>query len=119
MTNSPQIRPRTDHADGLEPSVQAPRIGDVPPPARLVLFVLWDGVRMLDIAGPLEVFAVADPFCEHYDIRTSSVGGRAVATVRGPSLGVDIALEDVEGNVDTLVIGGGAGYQAAAADAQL
>jgi len=28
------------------------------PPAPRILFVLWDGVRMLDIAGPLEVLGV-------------------------------------------------------------
>ena len=81
--------------------------------------VVWDGVRMLDVAGPLEVFAVADPACERYSICTSSVSGRNVTTVRGPSLAVDVALDEIEGGVDTLFVGGGLEYRAAAANAKL
>ena len=70
---------------------------------------------MLDIAGPLEAFGVADPRGERYDIRTASMGRRDVTTVRGPSLRVDVALEDVDGDVDTL-LGAGGGYPAAVGD---
>lgn len=72
---------------------------------------------MLDIAGPLEVFGVADPTSSLYCIETASVGGRDVATVRGPALRVDRALEDVDaGEIDTIVVGGGLSYAAAADD---
>lgn len=79
--------------------------------------MLWNGVRMLDLAGPLEVFAVADPSSTLYRIETASVGGHDVTTVRGPTLCVDVALEDVDaGDVDTVVVAGGLAYLAAAED---
>jgi len=93
----------------------------VPPPEpapRTVVIVLWDGVRMLDIAGPLEAFGVADPQAVRYRILTASVGGRDIETVRGPRLVVDTALEDLD-DVDTIVVGGGVEYRAASADADL
>jgi transcriptional regulator GlxA family with amidase domain len=82
--------------------------------------VLWNDVRMLDVAGPLEVFGVADPTSTLYRITTASMGGRDVTTVRGPNLRVDVALEDVDaGDVDTIVIAGGLAYVAAADDRAL
>ena len=107
-TKNPRNRPHT--RQGKPDGAAAPRT---------ILFVLWDGVRMLDVAGPLEVFGVADPASERYRILTASIGRRPVATVRGPTLGVDLALEDVSGDLDTLLIAGGAGYRAAADDAPL
>jgi transcriptional regulator GlxA family with amidase domain len=103
-----------------QPSASAPALRVVPPtpahPApRTVVMVLWDGVRILDIAGPLEAFGVADPEGRRYEIRTASIGGRDIETVRGPRLVVDGALEDID-EVDTLFIGGGVEYRAAAAD---
>jgi len=87
------------------------------PAPRRVLFVVWNGVRMLDLAGPLEVFAVADPSSTLYRIQTASVGGRGITTVRGPKLGVDLALEDVDADdVDTVIVVGGLEYVAAAED---
>ncbi len=75
---------------------------------------------MLDVAGPLEVFGVADPSSTLYRIETASVGGRDVTTVRGPDLGVDCALEDVDADdVDTVVVAGGLAYVAAAEDEAL
>ena len=109
MTKNPRIRPhvpaeKPDTAGGL----------------RTVLIVLWDGVRMLDVAGPLEVFGVADPRSERYRIVTASIGGRPVATVRGPTLGVDLALEDIGGgDIDTLLVAGGAAYREAAGSSTL
>jgi transcriptional regulator GlxA family with amidase domain len=87
------------------------------PPGRRVLFVLWDTIRMLDAAGPIEVFGTADPSSTQYRITTASVGGRDVTPVFGPKLCVDVALEDVDADdVDTIVVVGGASYAAAATD---
>ena len=87
------------------------------PPGRRVLIVLWDTVRMLDVAGPIDVFGTADPASTLYRITTASVGGRDVTTYRGPDLRVDVALEDVDADdVDTIVVAGGQAYAAAAAD---
>jgi len=119
MTENPRIRPPAQRRAGGQSQARL-RSVPMPPPAppeRRILFVLWDGVRMLDVAGPLEVFGVADPSSTLYRIDTASVGGREVTTVRGPKLSVDVALEDVDADdVDTLVVGGGLSYAAASAD---
>jgi transcriptional regulator GlxA family with amidase domain len=119
MTDNPRIRPPASADKGVPSRLRVVQPLAPAAPARTVVIVVWDGVRMLDVAGPLEVFAVADPASERYVIRTTSVGGRSVATVRGPSLGVDVALEDIDGNVDTLLVAGGLEYRAAAADPEL
>jgi transcriptional regulator GlxA family with amidase domain len=114
MTHNPRIRPRTTSATGLRVVPPAP----APATPRTVVMVLWDGVRILDIAGPLEVFGVADPGVSRYRILTASIGGRDVPTVRAPRLVVDAALEDLD-DVDTVIVGGGVEYRAAAANPEL
>ncbi|GAA3113224.1 hypothetical protein GCM10020001_035350 [Nonomuraea salmonea] len=67
-----------------------------------VVFALSDGVLLLDVAGPVQVFDSAGG----YRVRLASVDGRAVRTDVGVSLGVDLALSEVGGDVDTLVVPG-------------
>ena len=56
---------------------------------RTVLMVLFDEVQSLDVTGPLEVFTGANTWRTYhgdspaYDIRTASIGGRAVRTSSG------------------------------------
>lgn len=51
---------------------------------RSVLVVLFDGVRSLDVAGPMEVFAGASGFPDvTYELRTASRRPEGVAR-RGP-----------------------------------
>src|SRR2546430_16630745 len=58
-------------------------------PMRTVLMVLFDQVQSLDVTGPLEVFTGANSWRggrgdgPAYDIRTASLGGRAVRTSSG------------------------------------
>jgi transcriptional regulator GlxA family with amidase domain len=62
---------------------------------RRVLVVAFDGVRFLDVVGPLEVFTVADEQGDFYSARVATLGGRDVITTTGNRLGADVALEDV------------------------
>src|SRR4051794_848135 len=103
--NGPGARLGTDgHVQGQPLSVPIPLQS---PAGRRVLLVLWDTVRMLDVAGPIDVFGTADPSSTQYRITTASVGGRDVTTYRGPDLRVDVALEDVDADdVDTIVVAG-------------
>src|SRR6185295_17959987 len=74
---------------------------------RRVLVVAYDGVRFLDVVGPLEVFTVANEQGDFYAARVATVGGKDVVTTTGNRLGADLALEDVEtGGIDTLVVAG-------------
>ena len=66
----------------------------------------FDGVRFLDVVGPLEVFTVANEQSDHYVASRATLGGRDVVTTTGNRLGAD-ALEDLgAGDIDTLLVAG-------------
>ncbi|GAA2608810.1 DJ-1/PfpI family protein [Actinomadura fulvescens] len=73
---------------------------------RDVLIVVYDGIQLLDAAGPLEVLHGAG-----YQVRLASPDGRDVMAASGVRLGVHCAL-DVE-PPDTLLVAGGWTYGSA------
>jgi len=80
---------------------------------RDVLVVVYDGVQLLDVAGPMEVFDGASiRGGGGYRVRLASVGGRDVVSSSGVRLGVHADLEVAP--PDTLVVAGGWGYPEAA-----
>ncbi|HEX2317024.1 MAG TPA: GlxA family transcriptional regulator [Thermomonospora sp.] len=82
-----------------------------------VLVVVYDGVQLLDVAGPLEAFdGAARAVPGSYLVRLASLGGRDVVTSAGVRLGVETDLADVTGRLDTLLVAGGWGYADAAGD---
>jgi putative intracellular protease/amidase len=72
-----------------------------------VVFAVSDGVLLLDVAGPVQVFGSAGG----YRVRLASVDGRPVRTDVGISLSVDLALGALDGDVDTLVVPGCPGHR--------
>lgn len=89
--------------------------------SRRIVFVMFPGALLLDLSGPLGAFEVScespSPDGVPYSFQVASVSGGLVRT----SSGLDVAtvpLSDIEAG-DTLVIGGGPGVHAAAADAQI
>ncbi|MEH0829469.1 MULTISPECIES: DJ-1/PfpI family protein [unclassified Micromonospora] len=84
-----------------------------------VLFVVYDGVRLLDVTGPLEVFTVANEHGGTYRPVLASPDGRDVVSSAGVRLGADVALSEVTGPVGTLVVPGAPDWQATAADRPL
>jgi transcriptional regulator GlxA family with amidase domain len=75
---------------------------------RIVVVVVFDGVKLLDAAGPAEVFAEANRFGAHYELKIASVDGRDVATSIGASLAVTDRIASIE-SVDTVLVAGGDG----------
>jgi transcriptional regulator GlxA family with amidase domain len=74
---------------------------------RTVLVVAFDGVRFLDVVGPLEVFTVANEQGDFYAAQVATLGGTDVVTTTGNRLGADVALEDVADEwFDTLLVAG-------------
>ncbi|MCG5213178.1 DJ-1/PfpI family protein [Streptosporangium soli] len=69
---------------------------------RDVVVAVYDGVVLLDVAGPVQVLHGSGG----YRIRLASVDGRSVRTDIGAPLGVDLALGEVEGSVGTLLVPG-------------
>jgi transcriptional regulator GlxA family with amidase domain len=88
---------------------------------RHVVIVVFDGVQPLDAVGPHEVFAGAGQAAESvgriggYRVTLASSAGGTVRAESGLRLGTDV-LPDTDQPIDTLVLAGGSGANAAAAD---
>ncbi|WP_093157929.1 GlxA family transcriptional regulator [Saccharopolyspora antimicrobica] len=84
-----------------------------------VVIVVYDGVQLLDVAGPLEVFdGAAHLVDDGYEVRLASLSGDDVVTSSRVRLGVDIALQDVD-RLGTLVVAGGWRFRETAGDPEL
>jgi transcriptional regulator GlxA family with amidase domain len=80
---------------------------------RTVVHVAYPGIAILDLAGPAEVFAVANRMAEsgaRYRSLVASVDGRPITGDSGLRLDVDAPLSEVRGRVDTLLISAGLTY---------
>jgi transcriptional regulator GlxA family with amidase domain len=69
---------------------------------RDVVVVVCEGVVLLDLTGPVQVFTGAGG----YRTRLASLDGRPVCTDTGVVLGADLALSDVDAPADTVVVPG-------------
>jgi transcriptional regulator GlxA family with amidase domain len=73
---------------------------------RVVVIVVFDGVKLLDAAGPAEVFAEANRFGASYQLKIASVDGRDVTTSIGARFAVSDAIACIE-SADTVLVAGG------------
>jgi transcriptional regulator GlxA family with amidase domain len=86
--------------------------------------VAFPAVQMLDVTGPLQVFATANDIVAEtggtppYALRVVANGGGTVTASAGLGFST-VALSPLNLAVDTLMVAGGQGVQAAAADAVL
>lgn len=71
-----------------------------------VIFLVFDGVKMLDVAGPAEVFAEANTLGAKYSIGYETVSGSEVATSVGLPLQVGSVAERTRGGADTVIVPG-------------
>jgi transcriptional regulator GlxA family with amidase domain len=88
---------------------------DTARPHRVVVLV-FDGVQVLDVTGPVDAFASANSFGAQYLITTVSVTGADIVTSSGTRLGVDIAAGELTGPIDTLLVPGAPDWQGAISD---
>jgi len=79
---------------------------DPDPKQRVVVIVVFDGVKLLDAAGPAEVFAEANRFGAAYRLKIASVDGRDVATSIGTRFAVTDRIASIE-SADTFLVAGG------------
>ncbi|MET0898428.1 MAG: GlxA family transcriptional regulator [Mycobacterium sp.] len=77
-------------------------------PERRVVLVVFDGVKLLDAAGPAEVFAEANRFGARYRLEFASVDGQSVMTSIGTPLAVTTTISAIR-SVDTVLVAGGDG----------
>ncbi len=87
-----------------------------------VTILAFDACQLLDVAGPLQVFASCNDLLDlagqpaAYVVRVLAKGGGAIAT----SSGLPLVTEPMRGVAsDTLIVAGGRGVEGAAADADL
>lgn len=81
---------------------------------RRVTIVLYEGLQLLDVVGPLEILAGVNQLVRRsrgaaddaYELRLASVGGRPVRASCGVVLSPEIALERVRPPLDTLLVPG-------------
>jgi len=98
---------------------KAPRFQ--PNSSRIVEVLAYPSVKLLDVTGPIQVFATANAFAAQageaipYAIRIVAQGGERIEASAGVELAVH-PLSQVDAALDTLVIAGGPGVNAAAAD---
>jgi len=69
--------------------------------------LIFDDVALLDVTGPIHVFAEANTGCRRYETTTVGLVGGAVRTSGGVRLAVDEIAGD--GGFDTLIVPGGEG----------
>ncbi len=93
--------------------------------ARTVVFVVFDGLQLLDMAGPVDVFDGVNSARQEQCYRRvlASRDGRPVRTSSGIDIGVDTSLGSLvsapageQGAVDTVVVIGGIGASAISSD---
>jgi transcriptional regulator GlxA family with amidase domain len=92
-------------------------------PTRTVVLVAFPGVQLLDVAGPADVFGLANTLAgaPHYRLRLVSSAGGGVRCTSGISLETEALRAVPAAAVDTLIVAGGEfhGLVAAIADAPL
>lgn len=92
----------------------------IPPRPRLVEILVFPGVQLLDLAGPLQVFETANAL-QRQRGTSAPYRTRVVARTRGvitsAGLGITAApLTRATSPIDTLIVAGGEGVEAAAGD---
>src|SRR5580658_3564411 len=102
---------------------QIPPTSRTPPIARAIEVVAFEDVQLLDVAGPVQVFATANETIAKtggtppYTVRVVAPQARSVVA----SAGVVLATDDLPPHdtpVDTLIIAGGPGVKLAAAEGE-
>jgi transcriptional regulator GlxA family with amidase domain len=91
-----------------------------PNQVRVIEVLAYPAVQLLDVTGPLQVFATANDHVAEaggvppYVLRVVATGGQSVTASAG--LGIAVNPLPRNGAVDTLLVAGGPGVEAAAAD---
>lgn len=85
-----------------------------------MLIVAYPGVQLLDVAGPLEVFALANRFrAGAYEVEVVSSDGAPLTTSSGLELVPHASVADRPGPFDTVIVAGGEGTREVMQDAAL
>jgi transcriptional regulator GlxA family with amidase domain len=85
---------------------------------RTVAVLAYDGVQLLDVTGPVEVFEAARARGAAYDMLVASRDGHDVQAGR-MRIGVDMAFDELPEHIDTLLVPGAPNWRDIVADSWL
>jgi transcriptional regulator GlxA family with amidase domain len=85
---------------------------------RTVAVLAYDGVQLLDVAGPVEVFDAARQRGADYELLIASLDGGDVWAGR-TRVGVDVGFDALPDPLDTLVVAGAPNWREVVADRRL
>ena len=89
-------------------------------PVHHVVFVVFPGVKLLDLSGALQVFEDANSVCSaNYQTAVLALGSGPVKTDTAVSISADAITQWTGRVIDTLIVAGGPGVRAAATNPQL
>lgn len=88
---------------------------------RTIALVVYPGLQGLDLVGPAEVFGTANQQAgrPEYEVVVAAVQAGVVRTASGLGMVADVALDDLHGPLDTLMVVGGNGTEDAFFDTTL
>ncbi|MBJ7338385.1 GlxA family transcriptional regulator [Mycolicibacterium sp.] len=84
-----------------------------------VVVLLYDGVQMLDVTGPIDAFASANALGAAYRITHASLTGGDVVASSGARHGADTSVAGVPQHIGTLLVPGSPNWQASITDTTL
>ena len=84
-----------------------------------VVVLLYDGVQMLDVTGPIDAFASANAFGADYRLTHASLTGADVVASSEARHGADTAVAELPEHIGTLLVPGSPNWQASIGDADL
>jgi transcriptional regulator GlxA family with amidase domain len=84
-----------------------------------IVVLLYDGVQMLDVTGPIDAFASANAFGAAYRITHASLTGEDVVASSGARHGADVGVAELPERIGTLLVPGSPNWQASISDAAL
>jgi transcriptional regulator GlxA family with amidase domain len=70
------------------------------------VIVVFDGVQLLDVTGPIEVFQAARERGADYEVSVASPDGSDIIAGSGTRLGADCSLGELPDRIDTLLVPG-------------
>lgn len=108
-----------DRDTSLRTRVLRPKYGGMSA-TRCVVILGFPGVQALDVVGPLEVFQGANQIVpEAYAVEFLASGSVPIGSSSGLELGPATAFGEYRGSVDTVLVAGGPGVEAASGNADL
>ncbi|TDK23931.1 GlxA family transcriptional regulator [Arthrobacter crusticola] len=84
-----------------------------------VVVLLYNGVQLLDVTGPIDAFSSANAFGASYAITNVSISGEDVITSSGARFGVDSALSELPASIGTLLVPGSPNWRSSISNTAL